>query len=182
MKKVLFLHGWGGSDRPHWQAWLASEVAADYGTVAFPLLDNPHFPNKNRWLKQLRGLLETFAPDVVLCHSLGCTLWLHLCEEGEIKPVGHLLLVAPPRVDLKLDSIRTFFPAPMPASLYAQHTTMVSSTDDPYISQEEAQALSKALDIPLHILPEAGHINSDSGFGPWPWAKAWVESALGKKR
>ena len=46
-EKTLLLHGWGGSDEPHWQAWLAGEIAKDYGMVAFPLLENPHFPTKN---------------------------------------------------------------------------------------------------------------------------------------
>jgi len=41
--KTLILHGWGGSDSPHWQAKLASEIAKNYGTVSFPLLDNCHF-------------------------------------------------------------------------------------------------------------------------------------------
>jgi len=28
-KKVLLLHGWGGSDFPHWQSWLAGEIAKE---------------------------------------------------------------------------------------------------------------------------------------------------------
>jgi len=39
-KRTLILHGWGGSDAPHWQSELASEIAKNYGTVSFPLLDN----------------------------------------------------------------------------------------------------------------------------------------------
>ncbi|HIC78956.1 MAG TPA: serine hydrolase family protein, partial [Sulfurovum sp.] len=30
--RVLILHGWGGSDAPHWQSELASEIAKNYGT------------------------------------------------------------------------------------------------------------------------------------------------------
>jgi len=54
-EKVLLLHGWGGSDYPHWQSWIAGEIAKDYGQVAFPLLDQPHFPTKNRWMKQVKA-------------------------------------------------------------------------------------------------------------------------------
>jgi predicted alpha/beta hydrolase family esterase len=54
--KVLILHGWGGSDAPHWQAELAGTIAKAYGTVSFPLLDNCHFPSKNRWVKQLKEI------------------------------------------------------------------------------------------------------------------------------
>ncbi len=59
--KVLILHGWGGSDAPHWQAELAAEIAKNYGTVSFPLLDNCHFPSKKKWLEQVKTLLEELS-------------------------------------------------------------------------------------------------------------------------
>jgi len=166
-QKVLILHGWGGSDHPHWQSWLAGELAKDYGTVSFPLLDNPHFPTKNRWVKQVKTVLETFRPDTVICHSMANTLWFHLCEEGEIATVDHLLMVSPPRLDLKLDTIKTFFPVSPPEKLFAKEAMLVTSTDDPYLTVAEADALQKALSIPMKVLENAGHINADSGYGKW---------------
>ena len=77
--RVLILHGWGGSDYPHWQAELAGKIACNYGMVAFPLLKNPHFPSRNVWLKQLRKLIAEFKPNIVVCHSLGSTLWFLVC-------------------------------------------------------------------------------------------------------
>ncbi len=173
--KTLILHGWGGSDDPHWQAWLAGEIAKDYGTVAFPLLDNPHFPTKNRWVRQVKSLLETFEPEVVICHSLANTLWFHLCHEGAIAPVKRLLLVAPPRLDLAIDTIKTFFPVEPPANLFAEEVLMVTSDNDPYMSREEAAGLQAALGIEMKVLANAGHINADSGFGEWPWVLEWVK-------
>jgi len=69
--RVLILHGWGGSDYPHWQAKLASKLACNYKAVYFPLLKNPHFPSRNSWLKQLDEIMEWFKPTIVVCHSLG---------------------------------------------------------------------------------------------------------------
>jgi predicted alpha/beta hydrolase family esterase len=172
--RTLILHGWGGSDDPHWQSWLAAEIAKDYGTVAFPLLDNPHFPTKNRWMRQVKELLESFDPDTVICHSLANTLWFHLCNEGEISPVKRLLLVAPPRLDLELDTIKTFFPVTPPASLYAQEVQLVTSSDDPYMNPEEAQALKLALGVEMKVVENGGHLNADSGYGEWPWVKTWA--------
>lgn len=172
--KTLLLHGWGGSDAPHWQAWLAGEIAKDYGTVAFPLLDNPHFPTKNRWMKQVKELLIDFSPEVVICHSLANTLWFHLCHEGEITPVKRLLLVAPPRMDLELDTIKSFFPVTPPSYLFADEVRLVTSDNDPYMTQEEAIELQKAMGVEMTVLENAGHINADSGFGEWPWVKEWA--------
>ncbi len=174
-ERILILHGWGGSDYPHWQSWLAGEIAKDYGTVSFPLLDNPHFPSKNRWMNQVKELLETFKPDTVICHSLANTLWFHLCHEGEIEPVKRLLLVAPPRLDLDLDTIRTFFPVTPPKELFAEKKFLVTSTTDPYLNTDEAAALQKALGIAMHVVENGGHLNEESGHGPWPWVYDWVK-------
>ena len=172
--RVLILHGWGGSDYPHWQSWLAGELAKDYGTVSFPLLDNPHFPTKNRWMRQVKEVLETFKPDTVVCHSMANTLWFHLCEEGEIASVERLLMVAPPRLDLELDTIKTFFPVMPTKNLYAREAMLVTSTDDPYLTPKEANGLQNSLNIPMKVLEDAGHINADSGYGEWPWVLEWV--------
>lgn len=178
-EKVLLLHGWGGSDDPHWQAWLAGELAKDYGTVAFPLLDNPHFPTKNRWMKQFKQLLSDFQPDTVICHSLANTLWFHLCNEGEINRVKRLLLVAPPKLDLELETIKTFFPVDVPTDLFADEVMLVTSNTDPYMTQEEAALLQEKLDVEMMVLDQAGHINAESDYGEWPWVLAWTKHENG---
>jgi predicted alpha/beta hydrolase family esterase len=164
--KTLILHGWGGSDAPHWQAELASEIAKNYGTVSFPLLDNCHFPSKNRWLKQVKALLEDFKPDTVVCHSLANTLWFWLCEE-DIIPVKRLFMVSPPSLTTEIDTIKTFFPCKLPQKLCAKEVQMIVSDNDPYIKVEEAQQMASHYDIPLTIIQNAGHINADSGYGKW---------------
>lgn len=174
MLKTLILHGWGGSDDPHWQAWLAGELAKNYGTVSFPLLDNPHFPSKNRWMRQVKTLLADFRPDVVVCHSLANILWFHLCHEGEITPVKRLLLVAPPCLECEIDILKSFFPLEAPGTLFAEEVLLVTSDNDPYLSPDKAQALQRALGIEMKVVHNAGHINAESGFGEWPWVKEWV--------
>jgi len=173
-QRTLLLHGWGGSDDPHWQAWLAGEIAKDYGTVSFPLLDNPHFPSKNRWMKQVKTLLNKFQPEVVICHSLANTLWFHLCHEGEIHSVKRLLLVAPPRLTCELETLKSFFPLEAPTFLYADEVMLVTSDNDPYMSHEEALELQKVLGVEMKVISNGGHLNADSGYGEWPWVKEWV--------
>ncbi len=173
--KTLILHGWGGSDDPHWQAWLAGELAKGYGTVAFPLLDNPHFPSKNRWMRHITTLLADFNPDVVVCHSLACIVWFHLCHEGAIAPIKRLLLVAPPRLNCELETLKSFFPVTIPPTLLAHEALLVTSDNDPYMNIEEALTLQKTLNIEIKQLCGAGHINTDAGYGAWSWVKEWVE-------
>jgi predicted alpha/beta hydrolase family esterase len=84
-------------------------------------------------------------------------------------------MVAPPRLDLDLDTIKTFFPAPIPKNLFAKEVLLVTSTDDPYMSQDEALALQQALEVPMKVIQKGGHLNADSGYGEWPWVLEWVQ-------
>jgi len=168
--KVLILHGWGGSDAPHWQAELAATIAKEYGTVSFPLLDNCHFPSKNRWVKQLKEILKEFKPDTIVCHSLANTLWFWLCNETEmngIPQVKRLFMVSPPSLTTDIDTIKTFFPCPLPQNLHAKEIQMIISDNDPYIQIDEAKDMAQQYDIALTVIKDAGHINADSGYGKW---------------
>ncbi len=176
--KVLILHGWGGSDAPHWQAELAATIAKAYGTVSFPLLDNCHFPTKNRWVKQLKAILKDFKPDTVVCHSLANTLWFWLCQEQDfmqkIPEIKRLFMVSPPSLSTEIDTIKTFFPCRLPENLYAKEVQMIVSDNDPYIQVEEAKSMAQQYDIPVTVIQDAGHINADSGYGKWPLIETLV--------
>ena len=165
--KVLILHGWGGSDTPHWQAELAAEIAKDYGTVSFPLLDNCHFPTKNRWIKQVKVILKDFKPDTVVCHSLANTLWFWLCEEEEMQTVERLFMVSPPSLNTEEKTIKTFFPCPMPENIYAKEVHMIVSDTDPWVKINEAEGIASLICADFTTIHEAGHINADSGYGKW---------------
>lgn len=165
--KVLILHGWGGSDAPHWQAELASEIAKNYGTVSFPLLDNCHFPNKNRWIKQVMPILKSFKPDTIVCHSLANTLWFWLCQEDGMLTVKRLFMVSPPSLKTEEKTIKTFFPCPMPVNIHAKESQIIVSDNDPWVKMQEVKKIAEHYDIPLTVLENAGHINDDSGYGKW---------------
>jgi len=172
-EKVLILHGWGGSDAPHWQAELSAKVAKGYGTVSFPLLDNPHFPSKNRWLKQAKEILSDYKPDIVVCHSLGCTLWMWLAME-DIDIVQRVYLVSPPSLDSDIDTIKSFFPIDIPIDLKAKKSHIIVSDNDEYITIDEAKVIAASTHSELSIIPNAGHINADSGYGKWQFIEDMV--------
>jgi len=167
LKKVLLVHGWGGSDVPHWQAWLASEIAKDYGSVSFLRFSDFDFPVLDVWKEELKKELKSFKPDIVICHSLANTLWFHICDE--IKEVEKLYLVAPPSFQCEVEEIKSFFPMQLPSKTNAKKSILVSSTNDPYMSIDEAKELQNSLDIEMLTLQNAGHINTDSGYGEWTW-------------
>ena len=173
-KRVLILHGLNGSDFPHWQAHLASDLIKDNYIVSFPFFPNRDFPRLQEWKETLKKELEHFKPDIVVCHSLANILWFHLCDELDIT-LDKLMLVAPVRMNCEIEEIKEFFPYPIPKDLKAKEAIMATSDNDPYITLEEAVELQQKLNIGMKIMENAGHINADSGFGKLDCSLDWIK-------
>jgi len=167
--KVLLLHGWGGSEDPHWQAWLTGELAKRHYPVHFPRLPDMYNPKKKSWIKRVDKILEEFTPDIVVCHSLGCILWFHMIKElTKLPHIKQLVLVSPPSFQTEIPKIESFFPVPEVEHLNADHTVIIGSDNDPYVSLEEIEALASRYNASCEVMMGAGHINKGSGFGPFP--------------
>jgi len=173
-KKVLILHGWGGSDAPHWQAWLENELINQDYEVSFPQLPNRDFPKFNEWFEFVCKEIEEFSPHIVVCHSLANIVWFHILQKNDINPLEKLLLVAPVRKDCAIEEVGDFFPYKVPTDLKAKKALLIVSTNDVYMNLHEANELQHELNIEMDILENAGHINADSGFGPLKEAIDWI--------
>ena len=64
--RILILHGWGGSDFPHWQSWLAAELAKNGYPVYFPELPFMHTPRKKCGFRLWKRLWMV-SPLIELC-------------------------------------------------------------------------------------------------------------------
>jgi uncharacterized protein len=168
--RCLILHGWQGSGPDHWQTWLAERLRARY-----PDLPQPDTPHLDEWLEVLDAELER-GPQVVVCHSLACVLWLHHAHRGNGPPVERVLLVAPPSESVDCDDLHGFFPLSVePADLAraAGSTRLVCSDNDPYCPEGAAHVYGEPLGIDTELMAGAGHINPDAGYGPWPEVERW---------
>lgn len=172
-KKVLILHGLSGSNFPHWQAHLASDLIKESYIVSFPELPNKNSPSLNEWKNFLKEEINHFKPDIVVCHSLANILWFHTCDELDIK-LDKLMLVAPVR-NKPLEEAKSFFPYPIAKDLKSKEIIMAASTNDPYMSLEEAIELQSKLNVGMKIMEDAGHINPSSGFGKLDCALDWIK-------
>jgi predicted alpha/beta hydrolase family esterase len=168
----LILHGWQGSGADHWQTWLADRLRAGGHEVRYPDLPDPDEPRLAAWLAVLRDVLR--EEDTVVCHSLACCLWLHHRARGGA-PAARVLLVAPPCLDPPPPEIADFFPVPRDPSLGAD-ARLVCSDNDPYCASAAA-VYGVRLRVAIDLLPGAGHINPEAGFGPWPGVLDWCYGA-----
>jgi hypothetical protein len=176
----LILHGIENHRPPeHWQFWLAKQLRELGHAVAYPALPDPDTPYYPAWAAELRGLLKGFdgAPRTVVCHSLACLLWLRAAAEVVRSPVDRLLLVSPPAsasvpetgASFRLERLDI---AAVRATVTAE-LAIACSDVDPYNPEGAQRLYGDALGVDAHVLPGAGHITPDDGYGPWPWALQW---------
>ena len=83
-------------------------------------------------------------------------------------------------LDLKKPAFAVFYEHlvgsyPIPNNLKAKEIIMAASTNDPYMSVEEAIRLQSKLNIGMKIMENAGHINVASGFGKLDCALDWIK-------
>jgi hypothetical protein len=170
----LILHGWQGSGPDHWQTWLAERLRADGHDVRYPDLPDADDPHLEAWLATLEAERAAHDPATVVCHSLACCLWLHHMARGA-EPADRVLLVAPPCLDPAPPEFASFFPVPRDPSL-GVNARLVCTDNDPFCASA-AGVYGVRLGIEIDVLPGAGHINPDAGFGPWPAVLAWCYGA-----
>lgn len=181
---ILILHGWQGSGPEHWQSWLADRLRAAGEVVRYPLLPECDQPCPDRWGAALREELAALegGERVVICHSLACVLWVR--EARALPPqlrVDRCLLVAPPCPSADVQELARFYPTGADGDAIraaSAMTRLVCSDADPYCPDGAQCHWGAPLNLPVDILPGAGHVNADAGFGPWPEVEEW---ALGRR-
>ncbi|MEU4426654.1 alpha/beta hydrolase [Actinoplanes sp. NPDC024001] len=186
MSSFLLLHGWQNRRPPaHWQHWLAGELTARGHTVEYPQLPDPDCPHVDAWLAELQTRLTALPGPhrTVLCHSLGCLLWLNAAARSAVPvPVDRVLLVAPPsrEVTLRNPEIAAFALPPALTADHlrsaATHTRLIGTDNDPYCPPGPEAAYGRPLAIPTTVLAGAAHLNIDAGYGPWPSVLDWCLS------
>jgi predicted alpha/beta hydrolase family esterase len=56
---------------------------------------------------------------------------------------------------------------------------VIASDDDPYATLARTRQIAADWGAHLTVLPRAGHINVESGFGPWREGQAWLTEIAG---
>jgi predicted alpha/beta hydrolase family esterase len=181
--RTLILHGWQGSPSDHWQTWLAGRLRGAGAHVQYPQLPDCDVPCPDRWAaalhREVRALARGDGERVVIAHSLGCVLWLR--EAAAISPalrVDRVVLVAPPCPGAAVPELAKFYPTGADKAAIdaaAGHTRLVCSDNDSYCpGRGAAEHWGRPLECVVDVLPGAGHLNVEAGYGPWPAMEAWA--------
>ena len=182
----LILHGWGGNKPAHWQEHLYTALTNAGATVHYPKMPDPMHPDRAAWMARLKEEITAIGIGktvTVICHSLGAINWLHYAaNEATTQVADRVLLVAPPYVIPEIPpsdappGVPAFFPPPLSKegiARVARETHLLASDCDDYATFEQTKAYADRLEIPIHLLPGAGHISPYWGYGEWPWVLNW---------
>ncbi|MGI8771724.1 MAG: RBBP9/YdeN family alpha/beta hydrolase [Acidobacteriaceae bacterium] len=178
LPRILMQPGWQNSGPQHWQTLWERRL----GSAASRVEQRDWFhPDKEEWLAALKAyVVAEERPAVILAHSMGCIATAMLLANGgmEKSRIAAAVLVAPADTERPGEEAALSNFAPIPNCALGVPTLVIASSDDPYCPVERARAFVDAWQADLHILANAGHINAESGFGPWPdgWqlVEAWI--------
>jgi uncharacterized protein len=165
--RSLIVPGLNGSGPAHWQTLWERQ----YG---FQRVEQQDWENPNAvlWTATLDAAIRVHQDKVVIiAHSLGCCTvirWAALHADAADR-VQAALLVAPP-------DIASSVALPKSVLEFACHqkrklpfpSILVGSENDPHATLDRAQSLAIETGSSFVNAGFAGHINIDSGHGPWP--------------
>ncbi|MFH0954516.1 MAG: alpha/beta hydrolase [Candidatus Micrarchaeota archaeon] len=172
MKRILLVHGWGGTHPKHWQAWLQKELEKSGHEVFFPLLPKADDPIETDWVNEILKLPVKWDSNTILVgHSLGVPTILRCLEK--LKPsqkIGEAILVAGFCRDLKIPEIANFVNHPFDWNKIKKQCAKfvaIISDNDPYVPLYQSMFVCERLGIVPIIEKNGGHITAPQ-FGPYP--------------
>lgn len=162
---ILIVPGYQNSGPDHWQTrWqekLSTARRVEQAEWSKPVRED--------WVKRLvEDVNSASKPVVLVAHSLGVPTLIHAVPHFT-KPVAGAFLVAPPDVadpSIRPKHLMTFGPYPRDPLPFP--TMTVASRNDPYGTYEHADEMAAAWGSLLVDAGHSGHINAESGHGPWP--------------
>ncbi|MFD3327350.1 RBBP9/YdeN family alpha/beta hydrolase [Streptomyces sp. NPDC058701] len=173
---TLIVPGWGNSGPDHWQS-LWEAAGPDRVRVR---QDDWDRPDPDRWVAALdKAVAACPEPPVIVAHSLGCTTVVHWAARTPAASVRAALLVAPPDVD-RADQPELFGFRPVPRAPLPFPALVVGSRNDPWMTGERASEFAAAWGCGFTDAGEAGHLNPDAGYGPWPEGERLLAALLAR--
>lgn len=158
MATTLIVPGLRNSGPTHWQSWFETQLPdtrrveqADWEVTCL-----------SDWAARVREEIDAVGEPVwIVAHSFGC---LASVTAGFVRPAQILgaLLVAP------ADPRRFGEPTVLLEERLAFPSLVVASSNDPWVKAEAAEYWAGQWGSEHLNIGPAGHINVDSGHGPWP--------------
>ena len=160
---ILTLPGIGGSGPQHWQSLWEKE----YG---FARIEQQEWvtPFRDEWVANIQKTISRHDPPKVILvgHSAVCSAIAKWAERYQLM-IKAALLVAPADPEAQTFPQGATGFAPMPLFKLPFPSIVVASSNDFYATIDRAKQFAGAWGSGFINIGDAGHINIDSGYGPW---------------
>lgn len=162
---ILIVPGYTNSGPDHWQ----SRWEAKLSTARRVEQAEWSKPVREDWTARVADAVNaSVRPVVLVAHSLGVAAAVQSIPRFS-RPVAGAFLVAPPDVAnaaIRPRHLMTFGPydrEPLPFP-----SITIASRNDPFCDYDVAEDIAAAWGSQIVDAGHAGHINAESGHGPWP--------------
>jgi predicted alpha/beta hydrolase family esterase len=171
MTTTLIIPGYHGSEAEHWQTWMESELP-DARRVTGIDWESPVL---GRWAETVSAAItRSTGPVWLVAHSFGCLATVTAANALASKVAG-AMLVAPADPDrfspfgIRAPSAPTeSLASRLPARPLSFPSLVVASDNDPWMTTSKLTPWITRWESQIIHIGRAGHINVESGFGPWP--------------
>ena len=165
--EILIIPGWTNSGPDHWQ----SRWQRHFKTARRVEQADWERPEREAWVGRIvAAVAAAQRPAVLVAHSCGVLAVAHAAPLLDRARLAGAFLVAPPDLDAHaglLPGANGGF-APVPRERLPFPARLIASSTDPYCTVERAQEIGRVWGADTSVIAKAGHLNTESGHGPWP--------------
>lgn len=162
---IIFVPGLGGAGPGHWQTRWAQKLS----TARRVEQEDRDRPDRARWAARIvEAVAASRRPALLVAHGLGVAAVAHAAPAFPADVVRGGFLVGLPDVE-RPDApagLRGF--APLPREPLPFPSLLVASRNDASADYGRAEDVAYSWGAALVDAGEAGQLDEESGFGPWP--------------
>ena len=171
---TLIVPGFRGSGEAHWQTWFEQQLP-DVKRVSGIDWEQPRLADWSAAVVQ--EIDSSNHPVWLIAHSFGCLATVSAAAERADKVLGALLVAPADPWRFVKSGLREWLPSTaqhdtidhdLPQTALGFNSVVVASSNDPWVKITVAGYWAQRWGSHFVSIGEAGHINVDSGFGPWP--------------
>ncbi len=167
MKKIdhiIILHGIGANPFIMWFPWLRLKLELLGIRVEAPILPHSFKPDLTEWKRAAKKVLQRAGPStMIIGHSLGGTLAMHLLDEAAVRRVGCVTLVSTPIArTLNVARFLPFFETPLNWSgirKRADRFLILHAKNDPVVPCDHAVRYGELLGVTPMLIEKGRHFD-----------------------
>ena len=186
-KRVLIIHGWGGSPSEPMLQWLKTKIEENGLEAVLPEMPDTENPVIEDWVKKLEEVIGNPDKNTILVgHSIGCQAILRYLEKlHPAKRVGGVVFIAPWFTLSNLESdegweiMKPWLNVSIKDADVIKHIpkmVAIFSDNDPFVPAENAELFKGRFNAKIIIEHQKGHFTEEDGVKSLPSAlKAILE-------